>query len=85
VTWGQVLDNWYLVECDLGEQGVDLGDDRILDERSWHWLSGRIFGLFDTPVAGYARLPIPNDTKRERIVPIWRTRIQSRLLGSGEG
>lgn len=46
-----MLEHWALIESDLQERGVDVGDDRLMRERSWRWLRTRILGLLDTPAS----------------------------------
>ncbi|AYF30605.1 hypothetical protein CSH63_24805 [Micromonospora tulbaghiae] len=45
VTWAQILTHWVLVECDLQDAGVDVGDPDLMRSRSWRWLEVRILGL----------------------------------------
>jgi hypothetical protein len=45
-TWGDLLDRWPLIECDLHDTyGIDLGDRELLRVRRWPWLRTRILGL----------------------------------------
>ncbi len=48
MTWGTLLDQWSLIECDLADRGIDVGDPRLMADRSWRWLRVRILGLLDT-------------------------------------
>lgn len=52
-------------------------------ERSWRWGSARILGLLSAPVTGWARIPI-DDGKRERVIPLWRYRVQDHFYGVKE-
>ncbi|GAA4684495.1 hypothetical protein [Streptomyces youssoufiensis] len=46
MTWGLLLEQWPLIECDLHEvYGIDLGEPGILRARPWRWLRLRILGL----------------------------------------
>ncbi len=53
ITWEQILKRWHLVECDLSDAGIDLGDKALVRARSWRWLRTRIVGLLsrDTRLA----------------------------------
>ncbi|HYF71190.1 MAG TPA: hypothetical protein VD864_00135 [Nocardioides sp.] len=48
-TWGDVLERWALIECDLHDvYGVDVGDEAVMTGRTWPWLRLRILGLLTT-------------------------------------
>jgi hypothetical protein len=40
-----ILDRWALVEADLQDAGVDVGNRTMMSNRSWRWLRVRIIGL----------------------------------------
>lgn len=48
VTWELILERWALVECDLQDHGIDVGDRTLMASRSWRWLRVRIIGLCST-------------------------------------
>lgn len=66
-----MLARWDLLERDLHDAGVDVGDDQLMTGRSWRWLSARIVGLTDRPPVAYA----PNGR------PVFGTRIQEHVFG----
>lgn len=43
-------EHWDLIERDLQDIGVDVGDPQTM-ARSWRWLRERIVGLLDRPFA----------------------------------
>jgi hypothetical protein len=43
--------HWALIESDLQDIGVDVGDRELMSDRSWRWLRTRILGLIDSPVS----------------------------------
>ena len=47
MTWADLLDQWSLIECDLADRGIDVGDPVLMKSRSWRWLRVRILGLLD--------------------------------------
>ena len=51
-----------MIEADLQDAGIDLGDDALMSARSWRWLKVRIAGLLsaDTRIARTLR-PAPNN------------------------
>lgn len=49
-----------LVENDLQDRGIDLGDRGLLAGRSWRWLRVRIHGLF-TENTRIARVLLPRE------------------------
>lgn len=51
-----------MVEADLQDIGIDVGDDVFMRSRSWRWLRVRIDGLLlaDTRVSRHFR---PNDER----------------------
>lgn len=43
--WGDILEQWNAIECDLQEVfGIDV-ESGILKQRSWRWLKTRIVSL----------------------------------------
>lgn len=49
-TWSDIFERWSLVEVDLHQlYGIDLGQPRLLKERTGHWLRARILGLLSEP------------------------------------
>lgn len=40
-----MLERWGLVEADLQDAGLDLGDPDLLSRRTWPWLRTRVLGL----------------------------------------
>ena len=63
-----MLDHWELIETDLQDRGVDVGDEQLMSTRSWRWLRVRILGLLSAPVAiGVAG-------------PVFSTRLQQALF-----
>jgi len=63
VTWLDLFDRWELIELDLQDIGVDIGDPVLMRERSWNWLRTRILGLLTRPesliAAGSTVIPVP--------------------------
>jgi hypothetical protein len=53
VTWSDLLDDpcFRMVEQDLKDAGLDLGDQALLRSRSWRWLRTHILGLLSKPMA----------------------------------
>lgn len=45
MTWLDLLEQWPLIESDLQDSGVDVGDDALMSARSWRWLKTRVTGL----------------------------------------
>lgn len=43
------MEQWSLIECDLADRGIDVGDRVLMRARSWRWLRTRILGLLDAP------------------------------------
>lgn len=50
MTWASILDVWPLLEADLQDAGVDVGDRALMDGRSWRWFRVRVEGLFSMPI-----------------------------------
>jgi len=46
-----ILRLWVLVEADLQDHSVDVGDRRLMRSRTWRWLKVRIEGLLSIPPA----------------------------------
>lgn len=44
-----ILRLWTLVEADLHDHGVDVGDAQLMRSRTWRWLRVRIEGLLSVP------------------------------------
>nr|WP_241825616.1 hypothetical protein [Micromonospora sp. CB01531] len=40
-----MLTHWLVVECDLQDRGIDVGDPDLMQARTWRWLEVRIIGL----------------------------------------
>ena len=51
LTWSIILDHWDLIENDLADRGIDVGDDALMSARSWRWLRTRILGLLSAPAS----------------------------------
>lgn len=48
-----MLGQWSLIENDLQDRGIDVGDDTLMAARSWRWLRTRILGLLDVAPVYY--------------------------------
>ena len=71
LTWRQVLTHWDLVENDLADRGIDVGDDALMTTRSWRWLRARILGLLSAPVATepWSGTPLPANRLQAALMP----------------
>ena len=75
MTWGDLLDQWRLIEADLADAGVDLGDPKIR-RRSWRWGRLRIEALLTAPPIGWRQVPVDGSETAVEHVPMFRYRIQ---------
>ena len=49
------MQQWELIENDLQDRGIDVGDAQLMRTRSWRWLRVRIIGCLtgNTRIARY--------------------------------
>ncbi|MCZ7376551.1 hypothetical protein O3438_16750 [Micromonospora sp. WMMC250] len=61
--WDDLLTRWDLIEADLQDRGVDIGDRALMAARPWRWLRVRIVGLLraDTRIG---RALAPDEPRR---------------------
>lgn len=59
-----LAEHWSLVENDLQDRGVDLGDENLLRDRSWVWLRTRIEGLITADCRLTRQLAPPPEPRR---------------------
>lgn len=72
-----------MIEQDLQDAGVDIGDEQLMGSRSWRWLRVRIEALLTRPPLGFFEEQI--DAKRIRRHPIWPNRLQRHFYGPAWG
>jgi hypothetical protein len=65
--WADILKCWRLIEADLQDRGIDVGDRSltgVMKTRTWRWLKVRIEGLLSVP-------PVLVWTPDEKPIPVW--------------
>jgi hypothetical protein len=81
VTWVEILDQWELLEADLQDIRVDVGDDVVMDGRSWRWFEAKVIGVMTTPPSGFVQVAHPSDDRKVVNKPIFATRLQQHFYG----
>lgn len=77
-----------MVEADLGDLGVDVGDRALMESRPWRWLRVRVEGLLSRPPLGFVEEPAgksPDGRPLVRYRPVWPNRLQRHFYGPAWG
>lgn len=82
MTWAELLDQWSLLEADLQDAGVDVGDHVLMESRSWRWFETRVAGLLEKPPVGFVQVANPDDEHRPLLKPLYGSRLQQHFYAS---
>lgn len=82
MSWQQIFEQWPLLEADLMDIRVDVGDAALMGSRSWRWFESKVTGLFSKPATGFVKVADPDDEHRVLVKPIYGTRLQTHFFAS---
>lgn len=82
MSWDDLFDQWSLLEADLQDAGVDVGDRTLMGSRSWRWFATKVEGVLARPPIGFVEVADPDDERRPLVKPIYGSRLQQHFFAS---